>query len=84
MENYKATNAVLEEYSWKQRKRFYKEANFYLWDDLYLFKRNPDGLLCMCVAGREADNTMWHCHSSAYEGYHGGERMAAKILQSRF
>lgn len=55
MENYKATKVVIEEYTWHQRKHFYKEANFYLWDDPYLFKRSHDGLLHMCVAGIEAD-----------------------------
>ena len=30
MENYKVKNVVLEEYTWKQRKHFYKEVNFYL------------------------------------------------------
>lgn len=38
----------------------------------------------MCVAGKEADKIRWHCHSSAYEGHHNNERMAAKNLQSGF
>lgn len=56
MENYKATNAVPKKYTWKQRKRFYKEVKFYLWDDPYLFKISPDGLLCRSVTGKEVDN----------------------------
>lgn len=84
MANYKSTNVVTEEYTWKQRKRFYKESNFYLWDDTYLFKRNPDGLLRMCVIGKEADKIMWHCHSSTYGGHHIGERTTTKFLQSGF
>lgn len=84
MENYKETNVVQREYTWQQRKHFYKEVNFYLSDDPYLFKRSPDSLLHMCVAGREADSIMWHCHNSAFGGHRNGERMEAKILKSGF
>jgi len=34
------------------------------------------------VAGEEAKNIMFHCHSSSYGGHHSGERKAAKVLQS--
>lgn len=30
MKNYKPTNIVPKDYTWQQRKHFYKEANFYL------------------------------------------------------
>lgn len=56
--NYKASNIVPEEYTWQQRKCFYKEECFYLWGDLYLFKRSPNGLLHRCVTGKKADNIM--------------------------
>lgn len=82
MANYKAINVGPEEYTWQQRKCFYKKANFYLWDDSYLFKRIPDGLLHRFVASREAGRIMWHCHSSVYRGHHNGERRDAKNLQS--
>lgn len=58
MENYKATNIVHEEYTWQQRRIFYREFKFYLWDDPYLFKISPYRLLWRCVAGTEADNIM--------------------------
>ncbi|CAJ2642327.1 unnamed protein product [Trifolium pratense] len=47
-------------------------------------KVGSDGLIRRCVAGEEAKSIMWHCHSSAYGGHHGGERTAAKILQCGF
>lgn len=49
-----------------------------------MFKKSSDGLLCRCVAGREVDSIMWHCHSSTYEVHHSGERTTSKILQSGF
>lgn len=84
MGNYKATKKVLEEYTWQQRKHFYKEANVYLWDGPYLFKRSPHGLLRRCVAASTVRSIISHCNSSPYGGHHSGEKTPAKVLQSRF
>jgi hypothetical protein len=84
MANYKAGNILSEDLERHQRKKFFKDSNHYMWDDPYLFKINPDGLIRRCVAGEEARSIMWHCHSSDYEGHHSGERTAAKDLQSGF
>ncbi|CAJ2663201.1 unnamed protein product [Trifolium pratense] len=45
MANFKAGNLVPDDYSWQQRKKFFQDAKFYLWDDPYLFKVGPDGLI---------------------------------------
>lgn len=45
-----------------------------------MFKRSPYSLLHRCVAGKEADDIIWHCHSSTYGGHHSDERTAAKNL----
>lgn len=84
MTNYKAIKVVPEEYARQQRKHFYKEANFYLQDDPYLIKIIHGGLLRRCFAGKEVDNIIYHCNSSAYGGHYNGERTAGKILQSGF
>jgi len=84
MANFKAGNLIPEEFTYQQKKKFFKEANFYVWYDPYLFRTNTDGLLRRCVAGDEVKSIMWHCHSSACGGHHDGERTAAKVLQSGF
>jgi len=84
MANFKAGNIIPDDMEQHQRKKFFTDANHYLWDDPYLFKVSDDGLIRRCVAGTEANNIMWHGHSSAYRGHHNGERTAAKILQSGF
>ncbi|CAJ2674991.1 unnamed protein product [Trifolium pratense] len=40
MANFKVGNEIPEEYSYQQKKKFFRDANFYFWDDPYLFKLN--------------------------------------------
>jgi len=84
MENFKADNVLLDDIEQHQRKKFFKDANHYLWDDPYLFKVSTNDLISRCVLGEEDSGIMWHFHSSAYGGHHSGERTAAKVLQSGF
>ncbi|XP_045831120.1 uncharacterized protein LOC123922450 [Trifolium pratense] len=84
MANFKAGNEIPEDYSYQQKKKFFRDANFYFWDDPYLFKVGQDGLIRRCVDEEEAQSIMWHCHSSPYGGHHSGPRTAAKVLQSGF
>ena len=58
MANYKAGNIVLDDSASSQWKKFFKDANHYLWDDPYLFKVSTDGLIRRCVAGEEAKSIM--------------------------
>ncbi|MCH82348.1 hypothetical protein A2U01_0003151, partial [Trifolium medium] len=84
MANFKAGNEISEEYSYQQRKKFFRDAHFYFWDDPYLFKVGQDGLIRRCVDEEESQSIMWHCHSSSYGGHHSGPRTPAKVLQSCF
>lgn len=84
MANFKAGNLIPDDLDKQQRKKLFKDANHYLWDDPVLFKVSTDNLIRRCVAGEEAKNIMWHFHNSAYGGHHSGERTAAKDLQSKF
>ena len=63
MANFKAGNIVPDDLEYHQRKMFFKDANYYLWDDPYLFKVTTDGLIRHCVAGEEANSIVRHCHS---------------------
>ena len=54
----------------------------YIWDEPYLFKRCADQLLRRCVPQEETHSVLRHCHSSAYRGHFGGDKTAAKVLQS--
>ena len=84
MANFKAAHIVPENMDWQQKKKLFKEAKQYIWDDPYLFKIGADNLLRRCVTNREAQSILWHCHNSPYGGHFNGERTAAKVLQSGF
>uniref|UniRef100_A0A151UH21 Retrovirus-related Pol polyprotein from transposon 17.6 n=1 Tax=Cajanus cajan TaxID=3821 RepID=A0A151UH21_CAJCA len=84
MANHKAAGVIPEEYNWQQKKKFFRDSHYYVWDDPYLFKIGTDGLLRRCVFGAEIKDILWHCHNSPYGGHYNGERTAAKILQSGF
>ena len=58
MANFKAGNIVPDDLEYHQRKKFFKDANHYLWDDPYLFKVSTDDLIRRCVAGEEANSIM--------------------------
>ena len=66
MANYKAGNIVPDDLASSQRKKFFKDANHYLWDDPYLFKVSTDRLIRRCVVGEEAKSIMWHCHRGSF------------------
>lgn len=55
-----------------------------MWHKPYLFKINPDGLICKCVVGDEERSIMWHVHNLVYGGRHSEERTATKVLESGF
>nr|KYP77072.1 Retrovirus-related Pol polyprotein from transposon 17.6 [Cajanus cajan] len=84
MANYKAAGVIPEEYNWQQKKKFFRDSHYYVWDDPYLFKIGADGLLRRCVFGAEIRDILWHCHNSPYGGHYNGERTGAKVLQFGF
>ena len=45
MANFKATGIIPKDLTWQQRKKFLHDAQFFIWDDLHLFKIGADNLL---------------------------------------
>ncbi|XP_072084529.1 uncharacterized protein [Arachis hypogaea] len=82
--NYKVGRKIPQEFTKQQVKMLHNEAKKFLWDEPFLFKRCPDGMIRRSIPESEMRNILWHCHESAYGGHFGLERTAAKVLQSRF
>lgn len=84
MANYKATKSVMNYFTWHPKKKFYKEAKYYLCGEPYLFIVSAYSLFQRYVAGKEVKENIWHCRNSAYGGHSSGKRTIAKVLQSCF
>lgn len=84
MANFKAANTIPEGLTWQQQKKFFRDANFYIRDDPFLFKSCPDGILRRCIDQEEAQGILLHCHGSPYGGHYNGDRTTVKVLQCGF
>ncbi|XP_072060249.1 uncharacterized protein [Arachis hypogaea] len=79
--NYKVGRNIPKEFTKQQVKKLLNEARKFLWNEPFLFRRCPDGMIRRCVPENKMRDILWHCHSSAYGGHFGPERTAAKVLQ---
>ncbi|KAJ9556305.1 hypothetical protein OSB04_010919 [Centaurea solstitialis] len=82
--NYLASGLKPYDFKTQQFKRFLHESKPYIWDDPHLFKMGADQILRRCVPDWEQHQILQDCHASPYSGHFGGQRTAAKILQSGF
>ena len=51
--NYLAAKVLPGNKSYDQRKKFFSDLKYYFWDDPFLFKQCPDGIIRRCIVGRE-------------------------------
>nr|GFB51658.1 reverse transcriptase domain-containing protein [Tanacetum cinerariifolium] len=69
--NYHAGNFIIKGMTSQQKKKFFKDARHYFWDDPYLFRTRADQIIRRCVAGKEAIDILNACHSGPTGGYYG-------------
>ena len=72
--NYLARHVLPLDLTTQQHKKFLHNANFYLCDDPFLFRRCFDQVIRRCVPEEEFLNILYHCHSAPYRGYFGAIR----------
>nr|GEY82808.1 reverse transcriptase domain-containing protein [Tanacetum cinerariifolium] len=68
----------------QQKKKFFKDARHYFWDDPYLFRTCADQIIRRCVAGKEAIDILNACHSGPTRGHYGASYTAKKVFDSGF
>ena len=82
--NYLSCGVVPPEFSYQQKRKLKTDNRYYIWEDPLLFKRGADMIIRRCVPDSEQCKILNECHASPYGGHFSGEKMAHKILQSRF
>nr|GFB28726.1 reverse transcriptase domain-containing protein [Tanacetum cinerariifolium] len=66
------------------KKKFFKDARHYFWDDPYLFRTCADQIIRRCVAGKEAIDILNACHSGPTGGHYRANYIAKKVFDSGF
>ncbi|GJR07054.1 reverse transcriptase domain-containing protein [Tanacetum coccineum] len=79
--NYHAGNFVKKGMSSQQKKKFFKDAKHYYWDDPYLFKICADQVIRRCVFGKEANEILMACHNGPTGGHHSANYTARKVCK---
>ena len=82
--NYLVSGLLPPELTFQQKKKFLHDVRSYQWDDPYLYKLCSDNVIRRCVSEEEIPHILQSCHAAAYGGHFGGQRTAAKVLQSGY
>nr|GEW38704.1 reverse transcriptase domain-containing protein [Tanacetum cinerariifolium] len=82
--NYHAGNFIIKGMTSQQKKKFFKDARHYFWDDPYLFRTCADQIIRRCVAGQEAIIILKACHNGPTGGHYGASYTAKKVFDSGF
>ena len=68
--NYLAAGTLPKWFSYQERKKFFSDLKYYIWDDPYLFRVCSDQLVRRCVSVAEGWDIMRHCHAGPTGGHY--------------
>jgi len=80
--NFKVCGVLPPGLSHQQRKKFFSDAKYYVWEEPLPYKLCGDGVYRRCLPEDEMQSALHHCHASTYGGHFGAEKIVAKVLQS--
>ncbi|CAA7033807.1 unnamed protein product [Microthlaspi erraticum] len=77
--NFMVSGEVPSSFDAYKRKKFFKDARHYYWDEPYLYKRGPDSIYRRCIAEEDVQGVLEHCHGSAYGGHFATFKTATRF-----
>ena len=82
--NYLVAKVIPPEFNYQKKKRFFAHLKHYYWEEPILYRHCADQVIRRCVPKDEMHSILNHCHTLPCGGHFGGQRTAAKVLQSGF
>ena len=82
--NYLVAKVIPPEFNYQRKKRFFAHLKHYYWEEPILYRHCADQVIRRCVPEDEMHSILNHCHTLSCGGHFGGQRTAAKVLQSGF
>ncbi|GKD74006.1 reverse transcriptase domain-containing protein, partial [Tanacetum coccineum] len=82
--NYLVGKILRKGLTYAQRCKFFSELKHYFWDEPYLFKMCPDGMIRRCVYEAETRKILDEYHHGPTGGYYGPSTTAKKVFDAGF
>ncbi|GJV59878.1 reverse transcriptase domain-containing protein [Tanacetum coccineum] len=82
--NYLVGKILRKGLTYTQRCKFFSKLKHYFWDDPYLFKMCPDGMIRRCVYGSETQKILDECHHGPTGGQYGPSTTTKKVFDAGF
>ncbi|GKC95050.1 reverse transcriptase domain-containing protein [Tanacetum coccineum] len=82
--NYLASRELPFRSTRQEKQKKFNDMRHYFWDEPFLFKQCADKIICQCVAGKEASQIPYQCHSGPSRGHHGIAMTAGKVYEAGF
>ncbi|GJW32415.1 reverse transcriptase domain-containing protein [Tanacetum coccineum] len=82
--NYLVGDIIPKGMTYQQKNKFFSDLKYYFWEEPYLFKVCPDGIIRRCISGPETRTILDQCHHGPIGGHYGPNITAKKVLDSGF